>query len=687
MKLEKFLNPKYVAVLGASNDTKKVGRKILDNILENKKTKVFPVNLKEKKVAGMKAYKNVKDLPMKDFSELLVVFSIPAVFVVNELKEVAKLGVKNVVIISAGFKEFNKEGAKMEEEIERIAKEYKLNILGPNCLGFINNSKNINVSFSDFLPDKEIKRNNNIAFISQSGAIGSAVLDWIRDKNIGLSYFFSLGNKAVLNENDFFDFFKKDEETDLVVAYLEEVSDGQRFLESVSALSKIKPVAILKSGRTSAGSKMAMSHTGSLAGSNEILLAALKRSGAIVLENIGQLYNIMEIVKKPLNIESNKITLISNAGGPAVLSADEILEGDLELLSFSNETKKELKRSLPSLVNIKNPLDVLGDASADRYKKSLEIVLKDKKIESVLILLTLQSVTNSDEIAKEIASLKKKYRNKLIVTCFIGGKGLGSAKKILSDSLIPDFDSPEEAIWSLSKLLNYYKNRKSLRVYKKESSEREHDLDGEFLVDYLDSFKFFKENGLDVVKTKELTKNNLKGIKYPVVIKYTGPDFIHKSDKNAIFLNVKTQKEARNILDKINKDKEDSLISDKNYAVYQEMVKADIELILGLKRDNVFGHVIMFGLGGIYTEILKDVSFSFLDITKKDAIKMIESIKSFPIIKGARSQKGVDIDLLASFIVNFAKAVKNNPEISEIDLNPVFVSQGKIKIADARIVF
>jgi acetate---CoA ligase (ADP-forming) len=687
MNLEKFLNPKYVAVLGASNDTKKVGRKILDNILENKKTKVFPVNLKEKKVAGIKAYKNVKDLPLKDFSELLVVFSIPAVFVVNELKEVASLGVRNVVIISAGFKEFNKEGAEMEEEIEKIAKEYKLNILGPNCLGFINKSKDINVSFSDFLLDKEVKRKNNIAFISQSGAIGSAVLDWIRDKNIGLSYFFSLGNKAVLNENDFFDFFKKDKETDLVVAYLEEVSDGQRFLESVSALSKIKPVAILKSGRTSAGSKMAMSHTGSLAGSNEILLAALKRSGAIVLENIGQLYNIMEIVKKPLNIESNKITLISNAGGPAVLSADEVLEGDLELLSFSNKTKEELKKSLPSLVNIKNPLDILGDADSDRYKKSLESVLSDEKIESVLILLTLQSVTNADDIAKEIVSLKKKYKNKLIVTCFIGGKGLNSAKKILSDSLIPDFDSPEEAIWSLSKLLNYYKNRKSLRVYKKESSKREHDLDGEFLVDYLDSFKFFQENGLDVVKTKELTNNNLKEIKYPVVIKYTGPDFVHKSDKNAIFLNVKTQKEAKNILDKINKDKESCLISDKNYAIYQEMVKADMELILGLKKDSVFGHVIMFGLGGIYTEILKDVSFSFLDITKKDAIKMIESVKSFPIIKGARSQKGVDIDLLASFIVNFAKAVKQNPEISEIDLNPVFVSQGKIKIADARIVF
>ncbi|MFA5420708.1 MAG: acetate--CoA ligase family protein [Patescibacteria group bacterium] len=687
MKLENFLNPKYVAILGASNDIKKVGRKILDNVLIGKNVKVFPVNLKEDKVANLKAYKRVEDLPVKNFSDLLVVISIPSTLVVDELKSIAKLGVKNFVIISAGFKEFNNGGALMEKEIEEIAKKNKLNILGPNCLGFINNIKNLNVSFSDFLPDKNIKRKNNIAFISQSGAIGSAVLDWIRDKNIGLSYFFSLGNKTVLNENDFFDFFKKDKNTDLVVAYLEEISDGPRFLESVSALAKIKPVAILKAGRTIAGSKMAMSHTGSLAGSNEVMVAALERSGAIILDNVSQLYNIMKMVKEPLKVDSNKVAIVSNAGGPSVLSADEVFEKNLELLSFSKETKERLKINLSSLVHINNPLDILGDADSLRYKNSLEAVLSDKKTNSVLVLLTLQSVTDAVNIAREIVLIKNKYKNKLIVTCFLGGKGLLDAKNILSESLIPDFNSPEEAIWSLSKILNYYKERKSLRLYKQEKTKRNHNLSGEFLVDYVDSFNFFEENGLNVVKTRKLSKNNLSKIKYPIVIKYTGPDFIHKSDKKAIFLNVKNQEEAEIILDKVLKDKDLGLISDENYAVYQEMIKPDSELILGLKNDSTFGHVIMFGLGGIYTEILKDVSFSFLDINKKDAINMIKSIKAFPILKGARSQKGVDIDLLASFIVKFAKAVKENPEISEIDLNPVFISNGDIKIADVRIVF
>ena len=304
MKLKNFLNPQYIAILGASNDKNKIGRIILDNILLTKKNGVFPVNLKEKKIAGLKAYQDVAKIPIKNFSELLLVVSIPAKFVLTEIIEAADLGVKNIVIISAGFKEIGLEGIEIEKKISEIAQQKNMNILGPNCLGFINTINNLNISFSGYLPDKNIKRKNNVAFLSQSGAIGSAVLNWLENKNIGLSYFISLGNKSNLNENDFFDFFYQDKNSDLIIAYLEEISQGERFLEIVSKISKTKPVAILKAGRTSAGSKMAMSHTGSLAGSNEATLTALKRSGAIILDNISQIYNLMRLVKGPLKIEN-----------------------------------------------------------------------------------------------------------------------------------------------------------------------------------------------------------------------------------------------------------------------------------------------------------------------------------------------------------------------------------------------
>ncbi|MDD3931841.1 MAG: CoA-binding protein [Eubacteriales bacterium] len=379
MKINKFLNPKYIAVIGASSDSTKVGRKIFDNLRLNKKSKVFPINNKEKKIAGFLAYQDVSNLPIKDWEGLLVIIAIPAKFVLDEIKKASKIGVKNFVIVSAGFKEIGGLGVKMEKDILDLARKEKLNILGPNCLGFINNKISLNATFSNFFPDKRIIRKNNIAFLSQSGAIGSAVLDWVANKNIGLSYFISLGNKAVLNENDFFEYFYQDKNTDLIVAYLEEVSQGPRFLELVSKIIKTKPVAILKAGKTEAGSKMASSHTGSLAGSHEITLLALKKSGAIILENINELYNLMRLVKGPIKDISGKLAIVSNAGGPAVLATDEVSLQKMSLTNFSSKTKNDLKNNLPVFANIKNPLDILGDAGPDRFAQSLKIILKDKK--------------------------------------------------------------------------------------------------------------------------------------------------------------------------------------------------------------------------------------------------------------------------------------------------------------------
>ncbi|HOZ53273.1 MAG TPA: acetate--CoA ligase family protein [bacterium] len=691
MKIDKFLNPKYIAIIGASSDSTKVGRRIFDNLILNKKSKVFPINNKEKRIAGSLAYQDISSLPIKDWNNLLVVIAIPAKFVLNEIIKGAKIGVKNFIIISAGFKEIGGLGVEMEEDIIKLAQKEKLNILGPNCLGFINGKTSLNATFSNFSPDKKIVRKNNIAFLSQSGAIGSAVLDWVVNKNIGLSYFISLGNKASLNENDFFEYFYRDKNTDLIVAYLEEISQGPRFLEMVSKISKIKPVAILKSGKTEAGSKMASSHTGSLAGSHKTTLLALEKSGAIILENINELYNLMRLVKGPIKNDSGKLAIISNAGGPAVLATDEVSLQNMPLANFSGETKNNLKKYLPVFANIKNPLDILGDAGPDRYVQSLRAILKDKSVSSILILLTPQSMTQVEATAEMIGKIKSEYQKKNIVTCFMGGVEIAKGKKILAKYLVPNFDSLEEAICILNKLDKYKNNRKKIKKYVIPFEANKVFSKNPGVADYLKSFQLLRDFNIESIATRKIEWKNiesekLKKIKYPIAIKFVGPDFLHKTDKQAVFLNVKKESEALLILKDFKNRVLRKIISNENYIVYQPMSDNKLELILGMKKDPIFGPVILLGWGGIYAEVYKDIVMDLANINKNDIRKMISNLKIYPILKGARGQRGVNMEKLVETIFNFSRIVASYKDISEIDINPLFVDEKSVLAADIRII-
>lgn len=691
MKINKFLNPKYIAIIGASSDSTKVGRKIFDNLILNKKSKVFPINNKEKKIAGFLAYQDVSSLPIKDWEGLLVIIAIPAKFVLDEIIKCSKLGIKNFIIISAGFKEVGGLGVEMEKNIINLAQREKLNILGPNCLGFISGDISLNATFSNFSPDKKIIRKNNIAFLSQSGAIGSAVLDWVTNKNIGLSYFISLGNKAVLNENDFLEHFYQDKNTDLIVAYLEEISQGPRFLELVSKISKTKPVAILKAGKTEAGSKMASSHTGSLAGSHEITLLALKKSGAIILENINELYNLMRLIRGPIKDISGKLAIVSNAGGPAVLATDEVSLQKMFLANFSSETKNSLKKDLPVFANIKNPLDILGDAGPDRYEKSLRMILKDKNVSSVLILLTPQSMTQVAATAEVIGKIKTEYQEKNIVTCFLGGLEIAKGKKILAKYLVPNFDSLEEAIGVLNKIENYKNNRKKIKKYIRQPESNKIFSKDSGVADYLKSFQLLKDFNIKTVPTKKIDWKNikteqLKKIKYPIAIKFVGPDFLHKTDKRAIFLNISKESEIKDIINDFKNRVLSKKISDQNYIVYQPMLESNLELILGMKRDAVFGPIILLGLGGIYAEVYKDTVMELVSVSRDDIKKMISGLKICPILTGTRGQKGINIDKLVETIFNFSKIASSYKNISEIDINPLFVNKKTIIAADIRVI-
>jgi len=675
-KLKSFLSPKSVAIIGASSNPAKLGWQILANLKSaGFSGDIYPINLHETEILGFRVYPVITDVKAKVD---LAVIVIPAPFVLAEVKKAAGAGIKNLVIISAGFGEVGPEGRAIELEVKKVAEEHGLNILGPNCLGFINYRSRLNITFANTFGREESKKNHNIAFLSQSGAIGSAVLDWTKNKNIGFSLFVSLGNKAVLDENDFLEYLLTDTSSDLVVAYLEEISDGGRFLNLISRLTKIKPVAILKAGRTVAGSAAAMSHTGSLAGGSEAVVAALTRSGAIVLNDMNELFNLMRLIKKPLNLNNPDLYLISNAGGPLVVSADAISESNLSLPKLSLDQKNKITKILPSFGHVVNPLDILGDATSERYAKVLGVLLAEAKVQTILILLTPQSGTDIKNIAEVIGRFSLKYTEKLIVTSFIGGVAVAEGKKILAEYLIPNFDYPEEAIRVLEHYLHWQGNKKSLTVYKQPKSvSAASQVSG--LWDYLETKKLLDQYGLKTVKTIKVTKTNLK-IKYPLVAKIVGPDVIHKSEAQAIFLNLKTEKELKKI------NSHPLLNRGANYLVAQEMISGGLEIILGFKRDSNFGPIIMVGWGGIYTEVIKDVALFLAEDNTKLITEKIKQLKIYQLIQGARGKNPLDLGALVADVKKLVLLSLEHPEIKELDINPAFISSHGLIAADWRII-
>lgn len=682
MKLEKFLNPKSVAIIGASNHKEKLGFQILDNLKKGGyKGKIYPINLKEKKVTGLKAYQDIKELKNKVDLAVLV---IPAKFVLAEIKKCAVSGMKNIIIISAGFSETGEEGKRIEGEIKRIGQKNKLNILGPNCLGAINSNQKINTTFASANMKK-----GNVAFISQSGAVGSAVLDWIQDKEFGLSYFISLGNKAVLEENDFFDFFAKDKNTELVIAYLEEIENGQEFMKVVSKLSKIKPVAILKSGKSEAGKQAAMSHTGSLAGSSKAVETGFRRSGVIELNSMEEAFNLMKIAQRKVESINKDIFIISNAGGPLVMTVDQFGKFDFPIGKYSDETSKSLAKIIPEIHSSNNPLDIIGDAPASRYGKAIKTVLADKKVNNLLVLLTAQTSTEVEKTAQIISRYGKKYKDKMVCASFIGGQAVKEAKNILNKNNIPNFDYPEQAVEAMvqflgkkfdnKNLLKYEYNRKEEVVvtpYQIKNNKKQEQLD------YLESFKLLTKYKIPISKIIKIQlEKDLDRIKYPIVMKVVGKNLIHKTDKNSIRLNLKNKKEAKKALTSFG-----TLLKNKdNYCIAQTMSRG-FEIILGFKRDQSFGPIIMVGMGGIYAEILQDIQLEVDDLNYNRAIEMIKKLKSYKILAGARGQKPYAIESLADVIVKIAKLARENEDIKELDINPLFITNKGVKAVDVRII-
>lgn len=660
MSLKYFFNPKSVAVVGASSDKIKIGRQVLDNIVKGGfKGKIYPVNLKEKKIAGFIAYSDLEKLPRSEYGALLVVIAIPVQFVSAEVNKCARLGIKNIIIITAGFKEAGPEGKKIEDEITSIAAKHHLHILGPNCLGLINTWHKLNATFAS-----ADTVTGNTALLSQSGAIGSAALDWLKVKDFNFGYFISLGNKAVLDENKIIEYLGGEKRIDLVVAYLEEIKDGAKFMSLISRLVKHKPVAVLKAGKSAAGCELALSHTGSLAGSNAAVETGVKRAGAIWLENLEELFNLLLLFRKESwhNPGSQELYVITNAGGIAVLTVDEIFRQEIP---FGRSQ------------------DLLGDADALRYENGLKIMLADKKVNNILVLLTPQTSTEPVKTAEVIIKASKKYPHKLIMTSFLGGEAIAIARDMLEKANIPTFDFPEEAVRSFKKLIAYKKTLITIKPYVVSKNKTKAAFNK---LDYLSSLAILRDYKIPTVKTFRYEDNKAAHYKYPAVLKLVGPDFLHKSDKGAVVVNLKNETALRAAVKEIEKKNKKFLANPANYLIVQEQASKFQEIILGFKRDVSFGPIMMIGLGGIYTEVFKEVKLATSDLDYKRALELIASLRIYPILNGARGQKKYDIKSLAKVLVNLARLANDHPEIKELDINPMFIFNSNCLASDVRII-
>ncbi|CAJ36198.1 acetate--CoA ligase alpha subunit [Methanocella arvoryzae] len=676
--LEKMFYPASVAVIGASQEKGKVGRDVLNNLIEEFKGAIYPINPKATEIEGIKCYKSVLDVPG---SIDLAVIVIPARFVAQAVKECGEKGIKNVIIISAGFKEVGVEGARLENEVKEVAKSYGIRIVGPNCLGVLNTYSGCNASFAKKMPPR-----GHMSIISQSGALGTAILDWSEKTDIGFANFVSFGNKADLNEIDFMQAWKDDKETNIILAYLESITDGQRFINVAREVSREKPIVIIKSGRTSAGARAASSHTGSLAGADAAYDSAFAQCGVIRAETMDEFFDLAGGFSNQPIPKGDRVCIVTNAGGPGIIATDACERYGLKIATLSTETVDKLKTTLPPAANFYNPVDVLGDAPARLYEFALNTVLADDGVDGVIVVATPQSMTDPVGIAEVIAKAKK-TTDKPILPCFVGGVVMDEGVKVLRKYKLLNYNAPERAAYTMRMLTKYNSIRN--RVFEK---PRQFEVDKDTVRKVIDDAR---KAGISVLGLEALPVLEAYGIPtlkyrivdsadkavatakefgYPVVMKIVSPQIVHKSDVGGVRVGLDSDEAVLNAYNKMMRDVKVAVPHCQISGVLiQQMAVGGKEVILGVNRDPQFGPLIMFGLGGIYVEVLKDVQFRVAPLSEHDALGMIYGIKAHQLLEGVRGEKPADIEKLVEFLQRLSQLVTDFPEILELDINPVKV--------------
>jgi len=691
--MDNFFNPKSIAVIGASRSPGKVGYDILRNIIQyGYEGDVYPVNPGAMEILGKKSYPSLLDIP--GYVDLAVVV-VPSKNVIEVIEQCGARRINAAVIISAGFKESGLEGAKLENEMVRKAKEVGVRFIGPNCLGVIDTHAKMNASFAARMPAK-----GGIGFFSQSGALCLAVLDRALPDEIGFSKFISMGNKSDISDTDIMLALAEDDNTRVILGYIEGLTDGRRFMEVAGQVSKKKPLIILKSGITSSGAKAASSHTGALAGREAAFSSAFKQSGVIRAHTLNELFNYaLAFANQPLPRGPN-VAIITNSGGPGILAADACDRSDLQLIPLYKDVVDNLRSFLPPVASFYNPIDILGDSGADRYEKAINTVLRDERINAVLVLLTPTAVVDVEATAAAIAAISR-LADRPVLACFMGKQRIEAAARMLMKNNVPNYSYPEEAVSSLNAMYHYKvwisrpgktypkpvgSKEKVAQIFVKAGEESRQRLTDSEVHDVLDAYGFSQPKGL-FARTSDEALAAAKGIGYPVVMKIVSPQVVHKSDMGGVRVNLHSKKDVENAFFDITTHVRNMMPSAHIYGVMvQEMIHGGKEVIVGITKDPQFGHMIMFGLGGIYVEVLKDISFRITPLSREDAHEMMRETKTFPLLRGVRGEAEADTEAIEKSLLALSQMATDFPEILEADINPLLVrARGEGVVAvDAR---
>ncbi len=696
-KLDKLFNPKVIAIIGATARKGTVGHSLMKNVIGSEFDGiVYPINPKRTNVLGVKAYANIHEVPDKVD---LAIIATPAKTVPAIVEACGYSGVSGILLISAGFSEIGKEGKMLTKQISATLRKYGMRLIGPNCLGFIKPSIHLNASFANkmALPGK-------IALISQSGALCTAILDWSVDQNVGFSHFVSIGSMIDVSFHDLIDYFGADPFTTSIVIYMESLTDARSFMSAARAFARNKPIIVLKAGKSSEGAQAAMSHTGSLAGNDFVFDAAFKRAGIIRVNTIDELFHIALSLSMQEKPAGNKLAIITNAGGPGVIATDTLIAKGGKIAKLSDETIDGLNKHLSPNWSKSNPVDILGDAGPEQYEKAVELCAKDKNVDAILVILTPQSMTDPTRVAEKVASVAKKYRKTLLAS-WMGAEDIESGQEILERNKIPVYQIPEDAVKCFMYMYDYSRNLEILHETpsqiphefkpKKAKSKKLIDevlADNRTVMTEFEAKQLMKyydipviKNGLAKTEEEALTLANKIG--YPLVMKIASPDILHKTDVGGVILNILNIEEARKAYTKIMKSSIAKVPdADISGVFVEQMLKRKYELIIGCKKDPIFGPTIVFGMGGVAVEVFKDTTVGLPPLNMALALRIIEDTKIYKLIKGYRGMPGADITSIQFLLYKFAYLIMDFPQIAEIDINPFGVDERGGVVLDAKVI-
>jgi len=693
--------PRSIAIVGASTKTGSVGQVTFANILLNGYTGVvYPVNLTARSVMGVKAYPSL--IHILDEVDLAVII-IPATYVPETIEECGSKGVKGAVIISAGFKEIGQKGALLEKRVKELARKYNIALIGPNCFGIINTDHRVrlNATFGRVMPEP-----GNITFITQSGAVGVTALEYAEAEGIGLAKFVSIGNKADINENDLLEYLKEDEQTGVILLYLEDLVEPQKFLETARTITEEaqKPILAIKAGRTAEGAKAASSHTGALAGSDEAYDAFFHQCGIIRVETVNELFEYAKAFAGQPIPKGRKVAIITNAGGIGIMATDSSIRNGLKLASIAETTKEKLKPILPPTASVNNPIDVIGDSDEKRYASALQIILEDKEIDGVIAIWTPTLMAETKVVAEKVSELVPQYQ-KPVMGCLLSLENTKEVIQTLWRAKIPYYPFPETAAKALAMMCDFgdwiNKPMTEIKIF--------NDVDKNKVRAIIEKAKrrtppqILEPEGYEILNAYRfptlpfaLVSDEAEGLKkakelgYPCVLKIVSPDILHKTDVGGVMVDIENDTEFvtkfNELMNNVRSKKPKAKIEG---VLIQPMAEQGIETIIGIKRDPQFGALIMFGIGGIYVEVLKDVSFRICPIRELSAWHMIKEIKGYKLLQGFRGRQPADIEKIVESLQRLSQLALDFPDFSEIDINPFLVfEQGKGACAiDARFLY